>query len=114
MRNISIEFFNEISELSLPLIRLTKSKNKITGTATFIFVRPKLFEVIRKTTQPITQMTLIWGLKKITTQDLSIIFYQGKPFLIKAIFIFHNPTQWFNFLNFMSHYSKEMGLSFSR
>lgn len=114
MINVSIEFFDKKSELSLPLVRLTKSKNRMTGTATFIFIKPKLFELSRKINQPINQMTLVYGEKKIITDDLTLLFFKGKPFLIKAIFIFTNSSDWFNFLNFMNHYSKEMGLSFTK
>ena len=34
-------------------------------------------------------------------------------FLLKAIFIFKNEKEWFNFLNFMNFYSKETGLFLS-
>jgi hypothetical protein len=57
-------------------------------------------------------MYLIWDNKKIITKDIQIIFKEGKPFLIKTIFIFKNSNEWFNFLNFMNRYSKEMGLLF--
>jgi photosystem II protein len=114
MSSVRIEFFEEIAELSLPLIRLTKSRNKITGTATFIFIRPMLFELTNKTIFPFQQMSLIWGEKKIKTNDLTVLFYKGQPFLIKSIFIFKNSKEWFEFLNFMNYYSKEMGLSFTR
>ena len=44
--------------------------------------------------------------------DISIIFKGGQPFLIKAILIFKNSEEWFNFLQFMNLYSKQTGLSF--
>ena len=114
MISVHIEFFEKIAELNLPLIRLTKSRNNATGTATFIFIRPSLFELTKEKPFSIQEMSLIWGEKKIKTNDLTIIFYKGKPFLIKSIFIFKNPTEWFQFLHFMNFYSKEMGLSFTR
>jgi hypothetical protein len=39
--NAYIEFIDEKPESSLPIIKLTKSKNGKTGTATFIFIYPK-------------------------------------------------------------------------
>jgi hypothetical protein len=45
---------------------------------------------------------------------LEVIFKDGRPFLIKAIFIFKNAKEWFEFLNLINFYSKEIGLSFSK
>lgn len=50
--------------------------------------------------------------KKIKTTDISLLFYRGKPFLIKSIFLFKNSKEWFEFLTFMQYYSHELGLSF--
>jgi photosystem II protein len=110
---VRIEFFQENTEPTLPIIRLTKSRNKTTGTATFIFIRPKVFELMKMFGFSLKQMSLLWGNNKIVTTDLTILFHRGKPFLIKAIFIFKNSNEWFQFLNFMNYYSKETGLSFT-
>jgi hypothetical protein len=58
-------------------------------------------------------MSLIWDKKKISTKDIKIYFKNGKPIILKSILIFRNSKDWFNFLNFMSCYSKETGLSFT-
>lgn len=108
-----IEFFKDYTESTLPIIRLTKSRNKITGTATFIFIRPLLFQFMENPSHLLTKMCLIWENKSIVTYDINIIFYKGKPFLIKVIFLFKNPTEWYQFLNFMQYYCKETGLSFT-
>ena len=108
-----IEFFTDYIESTLPIIRLTKSRNKITGTATFIFIRPLLFEFMKNPSHLLTKMCLIWENKTIVTYDLNILFYKGKPFLIKVIFLFKNPIEWYQFLNFMQSYCKETGLSFT-
>ena len=55
---------------------------------------------------------MLWDNKKIVTKDIDIVFKEGKPFLIKSILLFKNSSDWFNFLNFMSLYSKETGLFF--
>ena len=111
--NARIEFLPGFAETKLPIIRLTKSRDKTTGTATFIFIRPHLFELIQKEFIIIKEMTLIWEQKKISTNDIEIIFNKGKPLLIKSIFIFKNPSEWFQFLNFMQIYSKTTGLFFT-
>jgi photosystem II protein len=108
-----IEFFQDVIETSLPIIRLTKSKNKTTGTATFIFIRPKTFNFIKKSSLIINEMCLIFEQKKIKTTDIKVFFLEGKPFLIKGIFLLKNSREWFDFLNFMKYYSRETGLYFT-
>ena len=110
---INIEFLKDQEELRLPIVRLTKSRNYETGTATFIFIKPTLFNLNFYRKIPIQELALCWNNKKIITTDLQIFFYKGNPFLIKAIFIFKNPNEWFQFLNFMKYYSQETGLFFT-
>ena len=109
---VEIQFIEGIKEPILPIIRLTKSRNGKTGTATFLFIHPQVFSQFISQNITINGMYLIWDNKKIITKDIQIIFKEGKPFLIKTIFIFKNSNEWFNFLNFMNLYSKEMGLFF--
>jgi len=110
--SIQIQFFDGITEPTSPIVKLTKSLNGKTGTATFIFIKPKIFDHFFYGNCPLLEMALLWENKKITTKDITIFFKEGKPFLIKSIFIFKNSTEWFNFLNFMNFYSKEKGLLF--
>jgi photosystem II protein len=112
--SIRIEFIEGVLESNSPVIKLTKSRNGKTGTATFVFINPKIFEIINNQIEVITSLTLSWEEKRLTTSDLEVIFKDGKPFLIKAIFIFKNAKEWFDFLNLINFYSKEIGLSFSK
>jgi photosystem II reaction center protein Psb28 len=114
-----IEFFKDISEDKIPIIRLTKSKDKTTGTGTFFFILPSLFKTDiwvnqQKNLQPLKKISLIYENHEILSNDINIYFYKGKPFLIKCIFLFKNNRDWFNFLSFMYAYSKETGLYFSK
>ena len=110
--SIRIEFIEGILETTLPIIKLTKSRNGKTGTATFIFIKPTIFNFFISQIPTINGMYLIWDKKKIISKDIQIIFKSGKPFLIKSVLIFKNSLEWFNFLNFMNIYSKETGLFF--
>jgi photosystem II protein len=110
---VEIQFIEGIKEPILPIIRLTKSRNGKTGTATFIFIKPLIFSKFLTEIPTLDNIYLICDIKKISSQDIEIIFKNGKPFLIKAIFIFKNSNEWFNFLNFMNLYSKETGLLFN-
>jgi photosystem II reaction center protein Psb28 len=113
-----IQFLSGFEEITVPRrVRLTRSESGEIGTATFLFFEPTVFSLFLDVTFPslslITGMHLLWDKKKITSKDIKIYFKEGKPVVIRAILIFQNSKDWFNFFNFMSSYSKETGLSFS-
>lgn len=109
----SIEFLPGLKEKTLPLIKLTKSKNGKTGTATFIFIQPNILKSDLYLNNYINDICLIYNEKKIVSRDIKIFFKDGEPFLIKSIFIFKSALEWFNFLTFMNLYSQETGLFFA-
>jgi photosystem II protein len=113
-----IQFLSGFEEITVPRrVRLTRSESGETGTATFLFFEPTVFSIFLDVRFPglilITGMDLLWDKKKITSKDIKIYFKEGKPVVIRAILIFQNSKDWFNFFNFMSSYSKETGLSFT-
>jgi photosystem II protein len=108
-----IQFINNIEELTLPLIQLTKSKSGKTGTATFLFKYPSIFIQKNYPFEFLNGMHLLWETKEISSTDLKLFFKNGEPFLVRVIFLFKNSKEWFDFLQFMHVYSKETGLFFS-
>ena len=113
-----IQFIPGFEEMTIPSrVRLTKSENGETGTATFIFFEPTVFSIVGNVNfanlSAIGGMDLLWDKKKITSKDIKVYFSNGKPTIIRSILIFRNSKDWFNFLNFMNSYSKETGLSFT-
>lgn len=104
-----IEFIKGINETTLPFVKMTKSTNGKTGTATFIFVNPISFFKIGQ----IDEVSLISEEEKISITELEIIFKNGKPYFLRAILFIKNSEDWFKFLNFMSMYAKQQGLIFS-
>jgi photosystem II protein len=110
---VKIEFIKGLKEISLPIIKLTKSRNGKTGTATFIFINPTLFKNKDFKINKIDGMYLLWENKQIKTKDIEIFFKNGDPYILKSLLIFKNSTEWFHFLNFMNYYSKETGMSFN-
>jgi photosystem II protein len=111
--NVRIEFIKDKKELALPIIKLTKSLNGKTGTASFVFIKPNLFSESIFSNDIISGMKLIWQDNQIETKDIEIFFKDGNPYLLKATLIFKNSKEWFRFLNFMTYYSKETGISFN-
>jgi len=111
---VAIQFLKDISENVVPIIKMTRSKNGKTGTATFVFINPLFLKVLnQKKFVHIKNMSLIWNKKHIITKEVELIFKKGKPYLIKASFFFKKDEEWFDFLSFMSIYSKENSLLFS-
>ena len=108
-----IQFFENLTESSVPLIKLTKSRNGKTGTATFLFIKPFIFQTFEIQPTLLTELSLVWGKEKISTKEIDIIFKEGKPFFIKSLFIFKNSNEWYRFLTFMHLYSNERGLLFT-
>jgi photosystem II protein len=115
---VEIEFVEGLGEKVIPTIKLTKSKNGKTGTATFLFLFPEIFFHLQTNLGkniPIEKMSLHSRTKKkIITKDLLVLFSNGKPYAIKAILILKNPKEWFEFLSFMRQYSNQVGLFFAQ
>jgi len=105
-----IEFFENHPEKTLPCIRLTKSRNGQTGTATFLFFQPTSLTFFCEEKK--LNISLIYNNKKISTQNITIYFKRGKPIVVKAIFLFKSNNEWLSFLQFMFIYSQYTGLSF--
>jgi photosystem II protein len=110
--NAEIQIFPEKKENRFPIIKLTKSINGKTGTATFFFIEPISFEYFFLNKESIEIVSLIKDEKKISSKNITIFFKNGKPFLLRVIFILKNSSDWFDFLNFMNSYAKENGFFF--
>lgn len=102
----------EKKELKFPFVKLTRSLNKKTGTATFLFFQPFSFQEILNNKKEIYRIWLLKDDKKIPSHRIEIFFQYSKPLFLKAIFVFKSSQDWLEFLNFMSSYSKENGFLF--
>jgi len=103
-QKIGIYFNSTFEEKTLPIIKLTRSKNKNIGTVTFLFIKPTLFSI---SSFSINSMTIFWKTKNLKTKNLTLFFKDGKPFFLQAIFILKNSQEWFTLLQFLSSYSIE-------
>ena len=78
-----IQFISGFEEGTVPRrVKLTKSENGETGTATFLFFKPTVFSLFStinlEGTLQIRGMDLLWDKKKITSKDIKIFFYSRK------------------------------------
>ena len=107
-----IQFSRGVSETVVPNISLTRGKSGNTGTATFLFESPNIFDA--QSTDEVTGMYLVDEEGEITTNEVKGIFVNRKPTSIKAILIMNSQDEWDRFMRFMERYGQENGLEFSK
>ena len=107
-----IQFSKGISEDSIPDVRLTRSRDEQSGTATFYFDSPKVLR--SESTEDITGMYMIDEEGEIVTREVKGKFVNGKPEALEAVLIMQSPSEWDRFMRFMERYSQEHGLEFSK
>ena len=110
----SIQFIENINEQIIPEIKLTRSRDGSTGTATFRFKNPNILDKSTSKEGEITGMYLIDQEGILETRDVNARFLNGKPEAIEAIYIMKNPEAWDRFMRFMERYSEENGLRFAK
>ncbi|NEQ18016.1 MAG: photosystem II reaction center protein Psb28 [Moorea sp. SIO3E2] len=107
-----IQFSRGIKEEVVPDVRLTRSTTGQTGSATFIFTKPKVYDKDSK--DEITGMYMIDEEGEISTSKVNGKFVNGEPMAIEATYIMKSPEEWDRFMRFMERYSEENGLGFSK
>lgn len=108
----TIQFSRGIDEEIIPDVRLTRSKDGSSGTATFRFDNPKALEA--ENAQEITGMYLIDEEGELSTQDVKGKFVNGQPTALEAVYYMQSEEEWNRFMRFMERYAEENGLEFSK
>eukprot|EP00466_Bigelowiella_natans_P005642 jgi/Bigna1/54947/estExt_Genewise1Plus.C_460061 len=116
-----LQFRSGYNESSVPDVKLSKSKDGTSRTATFVFEHP---DVIRHFLEaPIEQVLtggFIQGLfmvdeeGSITTYDLDSVFTNGKPTGVVARYLMTTEGEWDRFMRFMTRFAESNGLKFKR
>ena len=109
-----IQFIKGLDEKVLPNIRLTRSRDGSTGTATFYFKNPNILSKNTAKKGEITGMYLIDEEGILETRDVNAQFINGKLEAINAIYIMKNPESWSRFMRFMERYGDTNGLVFTK
>ena len=109
-----IQFIRGIDEKAVPDVRLTRSRDGSTGTATFRFKNPNLLDKSIVKEGEITGMYLIDEEGTLQTRDVNAVYIKGKPRAIKAVYIMQNPQAWDRLIRFMERYGKKNGLVFTK
>ena len=100
-RAAEIQFIKGIDETVVPDIKLTRSKDGLTGTATFIFQQPSFLEATAGPQEEITGMYMVDEEGEIVTTDVNAKFINGKPRVVEAVFIMQNPPTWDRVMRFL-------------
>ena len=109
-----IQFIKGLDENVLPDVRLTRSRDGSTGTATFQFKNPNILDKSTIKEGEIKGMYLIDKEGILETRDVSAQFINGKLEAIESIYIMKSPEAWNRFMRFMKRYGKTNGLVFTK
>nr|YP_009393412.1 photosystem II protein W [Symphyocladiella dendroidea]ARW61974.1 photosystem II protein W [Symphyocladiella dendroidea] len=109
-----IQFIKGINETAIPNIKLTRSRDGSTGTATFRFNQPDIIKPEMQEKGEIKGMFLKDEEGEIVTTDVSAKFINGRPQGIECIYIIKNPLKWDRFMRFMERYANSNNLSFTK
>nr|YP_009029135.1 photosystem II protein W [Cylindrotheca closterium]AGH28666.1 photosystem II protein W [Cylindrotheca closterium] len=109
-----IQFIKGLDEIVLPDVRLTRSRDGTTGTATFKFKNPTVLDKNTAKKGEITGMYLIDEEGSFETRDVKACFMNGKPEIIESIYIMKNLEAWDRFIRFMERYGETNGLVFTK
>ena len=112
--NAKIQFIKGLDEKVLPDVRLTRSRDGSTGTATFNFKYPNILDKSTAKEGEITGMYLVDNEGTLETRDVNARFVNGKPEAIESIYIMKNPEAWNRFMRFMERYGKANDLVFTK
>jgi photosystem II 13kDa protein len=109
-----IQFIKGLDEKVLPDVRLTRSRDGSTRTATFLFKNPNILDKNTAKQGEITGMYLMDSEGILETRDVNARFSNGKPETIEAIYIMKSPKAWDRFMRFMERYGEANRLVFTR
>ena len=109
-----IQFIKGLDETVLPDVRLTRSRDGSTGTATFRFKNPNILDKKTAKIGEITGMYLMAEEGILETRDVNACFKNGKPETIESIYIMKSPKIWDRFMRFMERYGETNGLIFTK
>lgn len=109
----SIQFIRGVNEPCVPDVQLTRAKDGSSGTATFIFSEPSVFEASEDLGE-ITGLYMLDAEGELNTIDVQAKFVNGKPDRIEARYLMKSSIQWDRFMRFMDRYAEDKGLGFNK
>lgn len=109
-----IQFVRGLEEKVVPDIKLTRARDGSSGTATFKFKNPNVFDASTASQGEITGLFLIDEEGEMSTNDVNASFINGKPQSVECLYIMKSPEEWDRFMRFMERYGEANGLGFTK
>ncbi|KAL7533441.1 hypothetical protein ACHAWF_004495 [Thalassiosira exigua] len=109
-----IQFVRGLEEKVIPDIKLTRARDGSSGTATFQFANPNVFDASTASQGEITGLFLIDEEGEMSTTDVNASFTNGKPQSIECLYVMKSPAEWDRFMRFMERYGEANGLGFTK
>lgn len=101
-----IQFIQGVDEPVVPDIKLTRSQDGMTGTATFLFDQPSFLEASIEPQGEITGMYMIDEEGEMRTTEVNAKFVNGKPRSVEAVYIMRDPGSWDRMMRFLVPYGQ--------
>jgi len=95
-------------------VRLTRSKDGTSGTATFFFKEPNCTNKANQALTDITGMFMLDEEGELVTRNVNAKFLDGKPAGITAIYVMSGNEQWERFMRFMERYAQSNGMELTK
>lgn len=89
----SIQFIRGVNEPTVPDVRLTRARDGSSGTASFTFKAPSVFEA-SSDLGDITGLYLVDDEGTLSTVDVQAKFLNGKPDRIEAKYVMRSAFEW--------------------
>eukprot|EP00242_Pyramimonas_sp_CCMP2087_P013011 CAMPEP_0198207822 /NCGR_PEP_ID=MMETSP1445-20131203/11238_1 /TAXON_ID=36898 /ORGANISM="Pyramimonas sp., Strain CCMP2087" /LENGTH=158 /DNA_ID=CAMNT_0043880983 /DNA_START=144 /DNA_END=620 /DNA_ORIENTATION=- len=113
MEGTAMQFVKGVDEEVVPDVKLTRSRNGASGTATLTFKNPQVFESTGEFGE-ITGLFMVDEEGELNTVDVQAKFVNGKPDRIEARYVMKSTFEWDRFMRFMERYGTDNGLGFSK
>lgn len=107
-----IQFSKGINEEVVPDVKLTRSNDGSSGTATFYFEEPRAFS--STSTEAIEGMFMVDEEGEIKTREVKGKFINGEPKALEAVYVMTTKDDWDRFMRFMERYADTHGLGFQK
>merc|ERR1719384_1678218 len=88
-----IQFVRGLEEKVVPDIKLTRARDGSSGTATFNFVNPNVFDASTQSQGEITGLFLIDEEGEMSTTDVNASFSNGKPQAIECRYVMNSQGE---------------------
>ncbi len=107
----AIQFFRGVDEPVVPDIRLTRSRDGLTGQAMFVFEEPNA--LAPETFGDITGMFMLDEEGELVTREVNARFVNGRPSALEATYTWKTVADFERFMRFAQRYADSHELGFS-